>query len=176
MVPTTSVIEMQDLTMQWDNSPVLDSLNFTMKPGERLAIVGPSGSGQLTKLANQIICGGYLTAVAEGLTLAASGGADLSKVREALMGGFAESKVLQIHGKRMVDRTFEPGGKCHIFLKDLRTVLLTAENMNLDLPTAKTTTNIYNNVVNNLGLGELDQAASILAIESLNTRNSHKDD
>ena len=57
-----------------------------------------------------------------------------------------------------------------------RQVLLTAENMNLDLPTAKTVTNIYNNVVNNLGLGELDQAASILAIESLNTRNSHKDD
>ena len=162
--------------MAGGEAEVFDKIYDFFNPLGKATLVGPSGSGQLTKLANQIICGGYLTAVAEGLTLAASGGADLSKVREALMGGFAESKVLQIHGKRMVDRTFEPGGKCHIFLKDLRTVLLTAENMNLDLPTAKTTTNIYNNVVNNLGLGELDQAASILAIESLNTRNSHKDD
>ena len=130
--------------------------------------VGPSGSGQIAKLANQIICGGYLTAVAEGLTLAAAGGANIAKVREALMGGFADSKVLQIHGNRMVDRKFEPGGKCHIFLKDLNTVLSTANKLDLELPTAKLVNEIYTEVCN-LGWGDLDQAASLLAIENKNS-------
>ena len=136
-------------------------------PLGRATHVGPSGTGQLTKLANQVICGGYLAAVAEGLVLATAGGADPTKVREALMGGFADSKVLRLHGERMVQRDFMSGGKCQIFLKDLNTVLDSAGAMSLDLPTATLIRDLYSETCD-LGAGETDQAGVLLAVEARN--------
>lgn len=138
-------------------------------PLGRATHVGPSGTGQLTKLANQVICGGYLAAVAEGLVLATAGGADPAKVREALMGGFADSKVLRLHGERMVQRDFMPGGKCQIFLKDLNTVLDSAGAMSLDLPTAILIRDLYRETCD-LGAGETDQAGVLLAVEARNPK------
>tara|TARA_Y100001970_G_scaffold35420_1_gene43751 strand:- start:2462 stop:3337 length:876 start_codon:yes stop_codon:yes gene_type:complete len=138
-------------------------------PLGKVVYVGPPGSGQLCKLANQIICGGYLVAVAEGLHLASKGGADIIKVREALMGGFADSQVLHIHGERMVNREFEPGGKCRIFVKDLETVKETSNQLNINLQMADLIRKMYLDVVN-LGFGENDQASILLAVEDSNSK------
>jgi len=102
----------------------------------RVTHVGSAGTGQLSKLCNQLIVGATIGAVAEALILAEKGGADPAKVREALSGGFADSKILQIHGQRMLDRAFIPGGAASVHLKDMTTILSAARRTDLDLPLA----------------------------------------
>ena len=99
---------------------VIDGIADVFAAMGRVTHIGPVGTGQMTKLANQIIVGATMAAVAEALHFAAKGGADPAAVRKALMGGFADSKILNIHGERMVERNFVPGGPAEYQLKDLR--------------------------------------------------------
>ncbi|MBH1986788.1 MAG: NAD(P)-dependent oxidoreductase [Burkholderiales bacterium] len=119
--------------------------------------VGPSGSGQLAKLANQVIVGITIGAVAEALLLVERGGADPAKVREALRGGFAESRILEVHGQRMVEGDFAKRGSLAIQLKDLRNALHTAAQMQLDAPVTAALTALYADAAAH-GMGELDQS------------------
>ena len=102
-------------------------------PLGRVTRIGPVGTGQLAKLANQIIVGGTVTAVAEALHFARAGGADPAAVRTALLGGFAESTILRQHGQRMVERNFTPGGPAMYQLKDMRTANAQATAMGVSL-------------------------------------------
>ncbi len=119
--------------------------------------VGPAGAGQLTKLANQMIVGITIGAVAEALLLAQQGGADPAKVREALRGGFAESRVLEVHGQRMVEGDFAKRGSVAIQLKDLRNALHTAGTLGFDAPITQHMAALYEDAAHN-GFAELDQA------------------
>lgn len=120
--------------------------------------VGPAGTGQLAKLANQIIVGNTLTTVAEALIFAAQGGADPAAVRRALTGGFADSAILQHHGERMCLGNWKPGGFSRYQLKDLRTAMAFAGTIDLDLPVSTLVTQLYEDTVAN-GDGDLDQSA-----------------
>lgn len=133
----------------------------------RPVLVGPPGAGQTAKLANQVIVALAIGAVAEGLLLASKGGADPAKVREAMTGGFADSKILQIHGQRMLDRTFVPGGAASVHLKDLRTILDTAREQDLRLPLAETIAKLFEDLVARGGAG-YDHSAVLLELERLN--------
>lgn len=135
----------------------------------RPTLVGPSGSGALAKLCNQIIVALSIGAVAEALLLARVCGADPGKVREALTGGFADSLVLQVHGRRMLDRSFAPGGASRLQLKDLHAILDTAADAGLTLPLAGHVAAIYESLVANGG-GELDHSALMIELERLNER------
>lgn len=129
--------------------------------------VGPPGAGQVAKLANQVVVALAIGAVAEGLLLAKEGGADPAKVREAMTGGFADSKILQIHGQRMLERTFLPGGAAKVHLKDLRTILDTAEACGLRLPLAETVARLFEDLVAR-GSGDYDHSAVLLELERMN--------
>lgn len=109
----------------------------------RATHVGPHGAGQLTKLANQMIVGITIGAVAEALLLCEKGGADPAKVREAIGGGFAESRILQLHGERMVRRDFAPRGRMTVQLKDMRNALDTAQAMGFDAPVTTALERLY---------------------------------
>ncbi len=100
----------------------------------RATHVGPHGAGQLAKLANQMIVGITIGAVAEALLFAAKGGADMAKVREAISGGFADSRILQLHGQRMVERDFAPRARMTVQLKDMRNALATAREIGFAAP------------------------------------------
>lgn len=119
--------------------------------------VGPTGSGQLAKLANQMIVGITIGAVAEALLLAERGGADPAKVREALRGGFAESRILEVHGLRMVEGDFAKRGSLAIQLKDLRNAMRTASGMQMEAPITEALTSLYAQAAEH-GFGELDQS------------------
>lgn len=119
--------------------------------------VGPSGAGQLAKLANQVIVGITIGAVAEALLMAERGGADPAKVREALRGGFAESRILEVHGQRMVEGDFVKRGSLATQLKDLRNAVQTAQAMGLNAPITELLTQLYDEAARH-GLGELDQS------------------
>ena len=138
-----------------------------LAPLGRASYIGPSGSGQLTKVANQIIVGITIGAVAEGLLLAAAGGADPTTVRDCLLGGFAESRILEQHGKRMIDRDFEPGGSNKIFLKDLNTVIATANELELDLPLLSYVHGVYKKLIEG-AFSDHDHSSYILALEEEN--------
>jgi 2-hydroxy-3-oxopropionate reductase len=133
----------------------------------RPTLVGPAGSGQLAKLCNQIIVAVTIGAVSEALLLADQGGADPNKVREALKGGFADSLILQLHGQRMIERRFAPGGPCRLQLKDLRTILAAAGECGLHLPLSSHVADLYRALVERGG-GEYDHSALILEIEKMN--------
>lgn len=109
----------------------------------RATHVGPHGAGQLAKLANQMIVGITIGAVAEALLLCERGGADPAKVREAIGGGFAESRILQLHGERMVRRDFAPRGRMTVQLKDMRNALATAEEMGFSAPVTAALEQLY---------------------------------
>ncbi|HMN21552.1 MAG TPA: NAD(P)-dependent oxidoreductase [Ottowia sp.] len=109
----------------------------------RATHVGPHGAGQLAKLANQMIVGITIGAVAEALLLCQRGGADPAKVREAIGGGFAESRILQLHGERMLQRDFAPRGSMTVQLKDLRNALETARAMDFDAPITEALERLY---------------------------------
>ena len=129
--------------------------------------VGPAGSGQLAKCCNQAIVAITIGAVAEALLLAAASGADPAAVREALIGGFADSRILALHGKRMIERDFLPGGRARVQLKDQDTILAAAKDAGLHLPLSECVTSLYRDLVA-LGGGELDQNALLLELERRN--------
>jgi 2-hydroxy-3-oxopropionate reductase len=128
--------------------------------------VGVAGCGQLAKLCNQLIVGATLQVVAEALLLAQAGGADPAAVRQAIRGGFAESRILEVHGQRMLERNFMPGGQVKSQTKDLDNVLLAAQAAGLQLPLAQLVTDQYRQL---LPLApQADQSAALLGLERLN--------
>ena len=134
--------------------------------GRNITHIGDIGAGQVAKTANQSIVAVTLAAVAEGLTLAQRAGVDPGKVREALQGGFAESRVLDLHGGRMVERMFEPGGPARVQLKDVDQALELAGQVNLDMPTLSGNQKLWQKMIDQ-GWGDLDQAGIIRVIEEL---------
>jgi 3-hydroxyisobutyrate dehydrogenase-like beta-hydroxyacid dehydrogenase len=130
----------------------------------RVTRLGPVGSGQMTKLANQIIVGGTMVAVAEALHFAKRGGADPAAVRNALMGGFAESRILNLHGKRMVERDFIPGGPAEYQLKDMRAAQAQANELGMRLTLLDGLIDIFSDLIANEGTG-LDVSAVTLEVE-----------
>jgi 2-hydroxy-3-oxopropionate reductase len=133
----------------------------------RATHVGPHGSGQLAKLANQMIVGITIGAVAEALLFATKGGADMAKVREAIQGGFADSRILQLHGQRMVERDFAPKGRMAVQLKDMRNALATAQEIGFDAPVTALFEALYADGVEH-GLGELDHSGLFVELASRN--------
>jgi len=112
--------------------------------GKNITLVGGNGDGQTTKVANQIIVALTIEAVGEALLLAAKAGADPAKVRQALMGGFASSRILEVHGERMVKRTFDPGFRIELHQKDLNLALATARQIGVALPNTATCQELFN--------------------------------
>ncbi len=140
--------------------PLLDLM------GKNITLVGGNGHGQICKVANQIIVALNIEAVAEALLFASKAGADPAKVREALMGGFASSKVLEIHGDRMIKRTFDPGFRIELHQKDLNLALSNARMMGLSLPNAATAQELFNACAANGGKA-WDHSAMVKALEIL---------
>ena len=128
--------------------------------------VGPVGCGQLTKLCNQLIVGATIGIVAEALLLAQAGGADPVAMRSAIRGGFAESRILEVHGQRMLERNFIPGGQVKSQAKDFDNVLRAAADSGLHLPIAELVGAIYHDLTNTLPTA--DHAAALLALEARN--------
>ena len=129
--------------------------------------VGPNGCGQLAKLANQVIVAITIGAVSEAFILAGGGGADRGQVREALQGGFASSRILTEHGRRMVERAFEPGGPAKFQVKDLRNALKAAEQLGLNLPITKLIHKLFDDMVNS-GKADMDHSGLLTHLEELN--------
>ena len=132
--------------------------------GRSTTHVGPTGTGQVAKAANQVIVGLNIGAVAEALVLAKKAGADPARVRDALAGGFADSRILEVHGKRMIDNTFTPGGKCVTQRKDLSQALELARELGFEMPATALNMALYDKVIE-AGHGELDHSALIKAID-----------
>ena len=130
-------------------------------------LVGPTGSGQISKLANQIIVGVTIGAVAEAITLCEKAGVDANKFIKALKGGFADGKILQNHGKRMIDKDFSPKGKVSTHLKDMNNILECASNYNTDLPISKLIKDMFDSLVKN-GKQNDDHSALYKEIERMN--------
>ena len=129
-------------------------------------LVGPAGSGQVAKLCNQLIVGATINIVAEALLLAQAAGADPAAVREAIRGGFAGSRILELHGQRMLERNFVPGGQVKSQLKDMRNVLAAAGEAGLVLPLTAAAARSYESIEGDLG--GADHAAALLALERIN--------
>lgn len=134
--------------------------------GKNIVHCGQSGAGQVTKACNQILITQTIAAVGEAFVFARRNGVDPSKVREALLGGFADSKVLEAHGQRMLDHNFEPGFKARLHKKDMRIVLETAAELGIPIPGAAVGTQYINALVG-AGDGELDSSAIYTLQESL---------
>jgi 2-hydroxy-3-oxopropionate reductase len=134
--------------------------------GKNITLVGGNGDGQTTKVANQIIVALNIEAVAEALLFAARMGADAGKVREALMGGFAASRVLEVHGDRMVKRTFDPGFRIELHQKDLNLALASARQLGLSLPNTATAQQLFSACAANGGKA-WDHSALVRALELL---------
>ncbi len=138
------------------------------KMGKSVTLIGGSGAGQVAKACNQILTGVGVMAVAEAFNFAAKSGVDAAKVREALLGGFAYSKVLENHGQRMLDRNFKPGFKAWMHQKDLRIVMEEAHRMGLMLPSAAATAQAFNAIVGS-GMGENDSITALQLLEKMST-------
>jgi 2-hydroxy-3-oxopropionate reductase len=128
--------------------------------------VGPVGSGQVAKLCNQLIVGATINVVAEALLLAQVAGADPAAVREVMRGGFAGSRILEVHGQRMLERNFVPGGQVKSQVKDMRNVLTTAQELGLTLPFAQLAEEQYASLADELG--GADHSAALIALERAN--------
>ena len=126
--------------------------------------VGEVGAGQIAKAANQVIVGLTIGAVAEALALAKRAGADPAKVREALQGGFAASRILEVHGQRMIDGAFTPGGKATTQRKDLQQALDLASSIGLELPATALTRDLYDRLIA-AGCGDLDHSGLYTVID-----------
>ena len=133
----------------------------------RATHVGPHGAGQLAKLANQMVVGITIGAVAEALLFAARGGADMARVREAILGGFADSRVLQLHGQRMVERDFAPRARMGVQLKDLNNALATAEQLGFAAPITALLGTLYQDSIEH-GLEDLDHSGLFVELARRN--------
>ena len=157
--------------MAGGESDMFDRVESLLAIMGRPVHVGPHGAGQLAKLANQIIVGVTIGAVAEALLLAQRGGADPAKVREALRGGFAESRILELHGQRMVERDFATKGRSVTHLKDLDNALDAAERIDLDaLPYTALTADLFRDLIDNAG--DLDHSGLLVELERRNALGS----
>ena len=145
-----------------------DAFDILKKMGNP-TLVGPIGSGQVSKLANQIIVGLTIGAVAEAVTLCEKAGADPNKMIKALSGGWADSKVLQTHGKRMINKDFTPKGRTSVHLKDMNNILECANNYNTHLPISNLVKEMYKSLVEN-GHGETDHSSLYKEIERINNK------
>jgi 2-hydroxy-3-oxopropionate reductase len=134
--------------------------------GKNITLIGGNGDGQTTKVANQIIVALNIEAVAEALLFASKSGADPNKVRAALMGGFAASRILEVHGQRMIDRAFNPGFRIALHQKDLNLALQSARAIGVSLPNTATAQELFNACVANGGAG-WDHSAMVRALEML---------
>ena len=134
--------------------------------GKNITLVGPNGAGQTTKVANQIIVALNIEAVAEALLFASKAGADPAKVRQALMGGFASSRVLEVHGERMIKRTFDPGFRIELHQKDLSLALSNARAMGVSLPNTATAQELFN-ACRAHGGAKWDHSAMVRALEGM---------
>ncbi|MFT3735271.1 MAG: 2-hydroxy-3-oxopropionate reductase [Rhodocyclaceae bacterium] len=136
------------------------------KMGKNITLVGGVGDGQITKVANQIIVALNIEAVSEALLLAAKAGADPARVRQALMGGFANSRVLEVHGERMIKRTFNPGFRIELHQKDLNLALSTARAVGVSLPNTATAQELFNSCAAQGG-SQWDHSGMVRALERL---------
>ncbi len=140
--------------------PILDLM------GKKITHVGGNGDGQTCKVANQIVVAGTIQTISEALLFAAKAGADPAKVREALLGGFAQSRILELHGDRMIKRNFQPGFRIRLQQKDLNNALQSARSLGLSLPATAIAQELYNCVSAHDG-ADLDHSALVLALEQL---------
>lgn len=136
------------------------------KMGKNIVHVGEAGAGQVTKAANQVVVAVTIQAVSEALLLAAKAGVDPAKVREALLGGFAQSRILELHGNRMLQRNFQPGFKVKLHRKDMAIILNTARELGLALPASSLVAEMMNALIANGG-GDLDHSALVTMLEKL---------
>ena len=141
-------------------SPLLELM------GKNITLVGEVGAGQICKVCNQIIVALNIEAVAEALLLASKAGVDPGKVRQALMGGFAASRVLEVHGERMVKRTFDPGFRIELHQKDLNLALSSARALKMSLPNTATAQELFS-ACQAQGGGKWDHSAMVKALEML---------
>jgi 2-hydroxy-3-oxopropionate reductase len=140
--------------------PFLDLL------GKNITHVGPIGAGQTTKVANQIVVALTIEAIAEALLFASKAGVDPVKVRQALLGGFASSRVLEVHGERMIKRNFEPGARVELHQKDLENALSGARAMGISLPGTANAQQLFN-ACKAAGGAKWDHSAMLKALELL---------
>ncbi|MDC7741047.1 MULTISPECIES: NAD(P)-dependent oxidoreductase [Rhizobium] len=159
--------------MAGGDKEVIDGLADVFAPMGRVTRVGPSGAGQLAKLANQQIVAVTIGAVAEAMMLIAAGGGSPAAFRDAIRGGFAESRILELHGKRMVERQFTPGGSSSNQLKDLNAAMETAGSLSLTLPLTAAVHAEFSEFVAN-GNGEKDHSGLLLHLEEKNGRPGGK--
>jgi 3-hydroxyisobutyrate dehydrogenase-like beta-hydroxyacid dehydrogenase len=150
------------------DADIVESLAPMLKPLGRATHLGPVGAGQAAKLANQIIVGSTMAAVAEALHFAARNGADPAKVRNALAGGFGDSKILHLHGTRMVERDFAPGSPAEYQLKDLRAAQALAKSLSLDLTLLNTLAAMFGDMIEHEGTG-IDVSGILLEVERRST-------
>ncbi len=148
---------------------VFNEVKEILKTMGNPTLVGPTGTGQVAKLANQIIVGLTIGAVAEAVTLCEKAGADPNQMIKALSGGWADSKILKTHGQRMIDKDFAPKGKTSVHLKDMNNILDCANNYNTHLPISNLVKEMYKNLVEN-GHGEIDHSSLYKEIERINSK------
>ncbi|MDX9820712.1 MAG: 2-hydroxy-3-oxopropionate reductase [Syntrophales bacterium] len=134
--------------------------------GKNITLVGGNGDGQTCKVANQIIVALTIEAVGEALVFASKAGADPAKVRAALLGGFAQSRILELHGEKMIQRTFQPGFRIRLHQKDLNLALESARKLGICLPNTATAQELFNAVAAAGGI-DLDHSAMVTALEKL---------
>ena len=148
------------------SDPIFQRIQALLNAMGTATLVGDVGSGQLAKLCNQLIVGGTLNLVAEALLLAQAGGANPAAVRQALRGGFAESRILEVHGQRMLERNFLPGGQVKSQAKDMENILDAANHANLKLAQAELITAGYRRLLSSVP--SADQSAALLDLEATN--------
>jgi 2-hydroxy-3-oxopropionate reductase len=147
-----------------DDAAVQRAMPLFQALGKTIVHVGPSGAGQVTKACNQLVVAATIEAVAEALLLAERSGVDPAKVREALLGGFAGSKILEVHGQRMLDRTFDPGFRIRLHRKDARIVEEAAAATGTPIPSFAVVADQLQRAVDD-GDGELDHSALFVELE-----------
>lgn len=143
-----------------DAKPILEAMG-------RPTLVGPAGSGELAKLANQVIVANTIATVSEALLLAKAGGADIAAVRQALLGGFADSTILRLHGQRMIAGNFKPGGPAKHQLKDQRTAIGLAQKLGVTLPVSERVQGLFEDMVENGG-GDTDHSGLFVELHRRN--------
>ena len=161
--------------MAGGDSAVIDGVGDVLALLGRVVRVGSSGAGQVAKLANQQIVAITIGAVAEAMMLVEAAGASREAFREAIRGGFAESRILELHGERMVRRRFEPGGPSRLQLKDLSAVMSLVETLGLSLPLTRDVHRQFDAFVAGGG-GGMDHSALLLHLEQSNDRPTANND
>ena len=141
--------------------------------GKKITLIGDNGAGQICKIANQIIVVLTIEAVGEALLLVSKAGVDQNKVRQALMSGFASSRVLEVHGERMINRAFEPGFRVELHQKDLNIALSNAHALGINLPNTTATLELLNTCAAQ-GDAKLDSSVIIRSLEKLVRLNAPK--